>query len=219
MLVKMVLVILYVFLGPTVAICAGPILFLRALRDFRLRRLIQSTPRSNIASMAMGLVEIEAEIVPTTGPLAPLPNISPGSPFFVSDDTGIALVLPKGAEFRALDGINDPERILVEGERVFVLGTVVTRSIARDVSHDAELAATGTDDGRERRVRELHSQAVATISQGDSEVFIISQQSERDVANRLTWASWAKLIGGLGLALFGLHYWLLAFVLWGRLRL
>src|SRR5262249_50817472 len=108
----------------TLALGAGLWLFVRAFRDFRTRRLIENTPTARIRSMAMGLVEINGEVVQRSEHLAPFSgrpcaywqvdiatrgrnntwsivhrNAS-GSPFFVQDDTGLALVYPQGADCR-----------------------------------------------------------------------------------------------------------------------
>ncbi len=105
-----------------VATIAGPILFLRSFRELRKRRLMLDTPTARIRSMPMGLVEIHGEVEPRsvlTGPFSGHPcayweveiatrgrrggwqtvhrNAS-GHPFFVRDDTGIAMVYPHGSE-------------------------------------------------------------------------------------------------------------------------
>lgn len=123
----------------TLALCAGPILFLRGFRDLRTRRLIQDTPTARIRSMAMGRVEIHGRAVGRSSVGAPFSgrpcvfwqvdiavrrrngwtvvhrNAS-GHPFYVRDDTGLALVYPEGADCK-LDvraeeqclGVNLPE--------------------------------------------------------------------------------------------------------------
>lgn len=107
----------------TLALCAGPILFLRGFRDLRIRRMIQDTPTARIRSMAMGRVEIHGRAVGRSLVAAPFSgrpcvfwkvdiavrrrngwttvhrNAS-GHPFYVRDDTGIALVYPEGADCR-----------------------------------------------------------------------------------------------------------------------
>jgi hypothetical protein len=104
----------------TLALCAGPILFLRGFRDLRLRRLIQDTPTARIRSMAMGRVEIHgraAERSSTTAPFSNRPCVywqvdiavrrrngwttvhrnASRHPFYIRDETGLALVYPEGA--------------------------------------------------------------------------------------------------------------------------
>jgi len=94
------------------------------LRDLRIQRLIQNTPTARIRSMSMGLVEINGEAVPRselTAPFSGRPcaywqvdiatrsrrnswhvvhrNAS-GNPFFLRDETGVALVYPQDAKAR-----------------------------------------------------------------------------------------------------------------------
>ncbi len=251
----------------TVALACGLWLFLRAFRDLRTRRLIQNTPAAHIRSMAMGLVEINGEVVLRSEHEAPFSgrpcaywqvdistrgrnnawnivhHASSGSPFFVRDETGLALVYPQDADCRVRNqveetcvGIQLPEcytkymddrhlafrhvwelstlrfreRTLEEGQRVFILGAAVPRPQAMDVSQDAVLEATGTDGPHERRIRELQHEACAIVRRGESEkLFIISQESERDVAFTLGLRGWAEMVGGPLLTLAGLGCWLL----------
>lgn len=256
------------------ALGAGPWIFFRAFRDLRTRRLIENTPTARVRSMAMGLVEISGQVVPRSEHMAPFSgrpcaywevdiatrgrnnswsvvhkNAS-GSPFFLRDETGLALVYPKGADCRVRNqveetcvGINLPEsytqymddqrlafrhvwqlstlrfreRVLDEGERVFVLGTAVPRPQAMTVSQDEVLEATGTDGPHERRIRELQHEATGVVRLGESEkVFIISQQSEREMTFMLGMRGWAEMVGGPALTLFGLGYWLLYLANRGR---
>lgn len=250
----------------TLALGAGPWLFARAFRDLRTRRLIQNTPTARVRSMAMGLVEINGEVVQRSEHLAPFSGrpcaywqvevatrgrrntwttvhrAASGSPFFVQDDTGLALVYPKDADCRVIhqveevcSGINLPdcyaqyladrklmfqfvwrlstlrfrERVLEEGQRVYVLGTAMPRPQVLEVSQDAALEATGTDGPHERRIRQLQQQAAGVIRRGDNErVFIISQQSERELTLTLGLRAWAQMFAGPALTLFGLGYWL-----------
>jgi hypothetical protein len=108
----------------SVALGAGPVMFRRSFRDLRVRRLIQNTPTSRIRSMAMGLVEINGEAIPRSELTAPFSgracaywqvdiatrsrrnawhivhrNAS-GNPFFLRDETGLALVYPQDATAR-----------------------------------------------------------------------------------------------------------------------
>jgi hypothetical protein len=103
------------------ALGAGPVLFLRSFRDLRTQRLIQNTPTARLRSMPMGLVEVLGEAVPRSELAAPFSgrpcaywqvdiatrsrrnswtvvhrNAS-GHPFFLRDETGVALVYPKDA--------------------------------------------------------------------------------------------------------------------------
>jgi hypothetical protein len=118
---------LYAGLG----LIAGPILFAHGFRDFRLRRLMQNTPTSRIRSMPMGLVEVSGLVEPRSAVIAPFSgrdcvfweldiatrtrrsgwtvvhrNAS-GHPFFLRDDTGVALVYPKDATTRLRPGMQE----------------------------------------------------------------------------------------------------------------
>jgi hypothetical protein len=108
----------------TLALAAGPFLFLRGFRDLRVRRLIQNTPTARIRSMAMGRVEVNGVALGRSAVAAPFSGrpcvywqveiavrarnswstvhrATSGQPFFVQDDTGVAMVYPEGAECRA----------------------------------------------------------------------------------------------------------------------
>lgn len=105
------------------------------------------------------------------------------------------------------------ERILEDGQAAFVLGTAEPRSQAVDVSADDDvLAATGTDDAAAQRAQRLRAddQAVrAVIRRGEREpTFIISLDSERNVAFQLGLRAMGELIAGPVLTLMGLGYWL-----------
>ncbi len=115
----------------SLALGSGPLLLWRSLRDFRTRRLIQNTPTARIRSMPMGLVEVNGEAVPRSELSAPFSgrpcayweldisirgrrdsfrvvhrNAS-GHPFFLKDDTGMALVYPQGATVRLTCGVEE----------------------------------------------------------------------------------------------------------------
>jgi E3 ubiquitin ligase len=105
----------------TVALAAGPWLFYRGFRTMSTRRLIANTPTARIRSMAMGLVEVSGKVEPRSTAVAPFSgkpcaywevdiasqtrrgwtivhrNRS-GNPFFLRDETGVALVYPNGSE-------------------------------------------------------------------------------------------------------------------------
>jgi hypothetical protein len=105
----------------TAALVAGPWLFHRGFRTVRTRRLIANTPTARIRSMAMGLAEINGTVEPRstlTAPFSGKPcaywevDISSrgrrgwavvhrnhsGNPFFLRDQTGVALIYPHGSE-------------------------------------------------------------------------------------------------------------------------
>lgn len=114
-----------------IASVAGPVLFLRGFRDFRVRRLIQNTPTARIRSMPMGLVELSGSAEARSALAAPFSgrpcafwevdvstrtrrngwtvvhrNAS-GHPFYLRDDTGLALVYPHGATCRMNAGVEE----------------------------------------------------------------------------------------------------------------
>ena len=261
---------------------AGPALFARGFRDLRLKRLIQNTPTSRIRSMAMGLAEVNGVISCRSMVAAPFSGrtcacwsvdisihrkntwsvvhrATSGHPFFLSDETGVALVFPYGADCRIHFGVEEVcagvalpecyssylstlgpqrylwrlgtlrfrERVLEEGARVYVMGTASAPATALTVSvgeataeaEDEELAATGTDEWRARRVRSVDRQVAAVIRRGDSEkTFVISQESERDLTTGLGLKAFAKLVGGPVIGLLGLGYWLHALAAGAILR-
>jgi hypothetical protein len=109
----------------TAALLGGPVLFLRGFRVFRTCQLIRNTPTARIRSMAMGLVEVKGDVAPRSGVTAPfsgrpcaywevdiavrgkrrngwtvIHRNQSGQPFYLSDETGRALVFPHGAECR-----------------------------------------------------------------------------------------------------------------------
>lgn len=104
-----------------VALGAGSWFFWKGMRSMRIVRLIENTPTARIRSMAMGLVEVKGHVRPRSAVTAPFSgrpcaywevdvaikgrgrswtvvhrNAS-GQPFYLEDETGAALVFPKGA--------------------------------------------------------------------------------------------------------------------------
>ena len=118
---------------PLAALAAvgGPGLLLSGFRDFRLKRLIENTPTSRIRSMAMGLAEVNGVIEcrsMVTAPFSGRPcacwsvdvsvqgrknvwhvvhRATSGNPFFLRDETGVALVYPRGAECKVHFGVEE----------------------------------------------------------------------------------------------------------------
>jgi len=241
-------------------IVVGGVLFYRGFRDLALKRLLDNTPTARVRSMAMGLVEVNGKVEGRSRVTAPFSGRecvywqvevatrgrrntwntvhrnSSGQPFFLRDDTGVAMVYPKGADCRVNFGVEETcmglalpdcystylnehcnassmvwrlstlrfrERILEDHQQVFVLGSAMPRPMSHTVSEGEEMAATGTDGPWVRRVRDESNQVVALIRQGvNQKAFIISQQSERDMAGTLGMLGWAKFIGGPLLAVF-----------------
>ena len=114
----------------TVGLAAGPVLSWRGFHALHERQLIANTPTSRIRSMAMGLVEISGEVEPRSTVTAPFSGKScaywqveiaarsrngwrtihhnqSGNPFFLSDETGVALVYPHGSECRLQYGTEE----------------------------------------------------------------------------------------------------------------
>lgn len=107
----------------TLALLGGVYLFFVGFRDLRRLQLIEDTPTARIRSMAMGLVEVNGVIEARSNVFAPfsgracaywqveiavrngrrnswstIHRNASGQPFYLRDDTGVALVYPHGAE-------------------------------------------------------------------------------------------------------------------------
>lgn len=107
----------------TLGLLTGVWLFFTGFHDLTRLRLIENTPTARIRSMAMGLVEVNGTIESRSTVIAPfsgrpcaywqveiavrngrrhswstIHRNASGQPFFLRDDTGVALVYPKGAE-------------------------------------------------------------------------------------------------------------------------
>jgi len=114
------------------ALGSGPIVFRRGFRHLRTCRLIQNTPTARIRSMPMGLVEINGKVMPRSTVVAPFSgqpcaywevDVSvrgrrrgswavvhrnqSGHPFYLEDETGLALVYPHGANCRVRFGTEE----------------------------------------------------------------------------------------------------------------
>lgn len=113
-----------------VAVVAGPVMFASGFSAWRRRRLIADTPTSKIRSMAMGLVEVSGAAIPRSSVEAPfsgkscvywkvdvstrsrdgwtvIHRESSSQPFYLRDETGIALVYPQGADCRLDGGVEE----------------------------------------------------------------------------------------------------------------
>ena len=252
----------------TAGLVCGPWMFWRGFRELRIQRLIRNTPTARIRSMAMGLVEVTGTVESRSTVSAPFSgkpcaywqveidsrsrrgwtrvhrNAS-GHPFYLRDETGLALVYPGGAEVRMegrgaedeYPGLNLPpcyadymrdhsslaltltrvgwlrfrERLLEEGDAIYVLGSAMPRARVVTVSEGEALEATGTD-GPTRRLRTLDAEVAAVIRRGEQErTFIISEQSELSLAAGFGWKAWAMIVGGPLATVAGLAYWLMVF--------
>ncbi len=108
------------------------------------------------------------------------------------------------------------ERILEDGQQIFVLGTATPPAQVVDVSLGADLEATGTD-GASRPARSAPGEPASVVRRGDRErVFIISQESERDLVFDLGLSAWGQMIAGPTLTMAGLGYWLYVLSQHGR---
>lgn len=117
----------------TLGLVSGPVWFARGLRRLRTQRLVRDTPTARIRSMPMGLVELHGQAIPRSELAAPFSGrpcaywevdvatraknswhvvqreVS-GHPFYLRDETGLALVYPDGADVRV--GFQLEERCL-----------------------------------------------------------------------------------------------------------
>jgi hypothetical protein len=107
----------------TMALASGLTSFARSFRELRTRRLIQNTSTARIRSMPMGLVELCGQAEPRSELAAPFSGRpcaywevdvatrsksswhvvhreASGNPFYLRDETGLALVYPAGATVR-----------------------------------------------------------------------------------------------------------------------
>lgn len=248
------------------ALLTGPPMFWGGFRDLRTKQLIDNTPTARIRSMAMGLVEVNGAIEARSLAHAPFSGRpcaywqveiatragrrggwrtvhtdSSGQPFFLRDETGVAMVYPRGATCRVHHAIEEEclgltlpepyagyladknlpgrfvwrlstmrfrERVLEEGQKVYVLGTAVPKARAHVVSEDQTAAATGTDGAPwTRRLRDATDESVAVLRRGDHyPIFVISQTPERQLTFQLGITGAAKLAGGPILTLGGLAF-------------
>jgi hypothetical protein len=240
-------------------------MYYRGFRTLRTRRLIANTPTARIRSMAIGLVEINGRVEPRSALAAPFSGKpcaywevdiamqqrrgwsivhrnQSGNPFYLSDETGVALVYPHGSDCKTRFGTEEHcqglmlpacyaeymnahtstlgrlarignlrfrERILEAGQRVYVLGTAMSRSQSRVVAEYEPMQATGTDDAVATRLHTLDREVVALVRRGEHEPsFIISQESEKGLMLSLGARALVQLAAGPVLTLCGLGYWL-----------
>lgn len=122
-------------LGSLAAIGSGTLAFVHGFHALRVRRLIRDTPTTRLRSLAMGMVELAGKVQARSRVTAPFsgrvcawwevelqtPRGSnrgvrdwhtvhrerSGSPFYLSDETGTALVYPQDADLRAGDVITE----------------------------------------------------------------------------------------------------------------
>lgn len=121
------------------AALGGPWLFHKGFRALRVQQLIRNTPTARVRSMAMGIVEVNGTIVNrsrVTAPFSGRPcawweidiqtqstrsrsgqrtwhtvhHDASGHPFFLRDETGVALVYPQGADCRVPYDVSEDTR-------------------------------------------------------------------------------------------------------------
>jgi hypothetical protein len=103
------------------------------------------------------------------------------------------------------------ERVLEEGQRLFVLGTATPRSQERVIAEGELLQATGTEDAAPSRLQSIDHEVVAVVRRGENEsTFILSQESEKGLLLDLGGRAMLQLAAGPALTLLGLGYWLLS---------
>lgn len=114
--------------------------------------------------------------------------------------------------FGRLSTLRFRERVLEEGQHVYVLGTAMPRAQEVVISEGETLAATGTDGPgalHQRQLRERDASVRGVIRQGDRErTFILSQDSERDITFGLAIHSTLLLVLGPLATVAGLWVWL-----------
>jgi hypothetical protein len=188
----------------TLALGVGPVLFVRSFRDLRTRRLIQNTPSARIRSMPMGLVEVQGEVLPRselTAPFSARPcaywqvdiatrtrrngwsivhrNAS-GHPFYLRDETGLALVYPQGAavhlNFQVEEeclGLSLPDCYAdylreqhVAGSALWRMGSLRFRERLLEASQRVYLLGTATPHARSVSISTDDDQLEATGTDG-----------------------------------------------------
>jgi hypothetical protein len=167
-----------------------------------------------------------------------------GHPFFLQDDSGVALVYPQGADVRTpwsadeqTNGFGVPdmymdymkeknlhmralwavgpmrfrERVLEEGQAMYVIGRAHPKAMAQSVSDDeVSMAATGTDGRGVSAVRTLDQRTNGVIRKADGDaLFVISGQSEKQMASEFGLKAFAALVGGPLLTLGGAWFLML----------
>jgi hypothetical protein len=203
--------------------------------------LIESIPTSTIRSLALGLVEISGQGQPEerllSSPFSGLPcvfysyaveehvgsgrhaqweTLAKGTseqPFFVSDTTGRALVIPLGAELILPDertyrnnwlgelppttiaGLN---RLGISTERW--MGSKTLRCREAFILPEERVYVLGTAYEHFGAKGHVENAARLYIGSSRDHEFIISDRSEKDVLSHLQWQVWVYGAGGLALA-------------------
>lgn len=245
----------------------GPVLCWFGFRQMRIRQLIEHTPTARIRSMAMGFVELNGRVECRSRVTAPFSgqqvaywevqvqtlrtskrgqrswntvhSARSGSPFYLRDETGVAMVFPEGADVRTSMGVEEEtgglgvpsmymdymqqaglgmrvlwamgpmrfrERVLAEGQVVYVLGRAHPKPMAHTISEPEEdvLEATGTDAWSARRLGSVDSQVQGVVRRSSSDAcYLISPQSEKSMSAEYAIKAFGGLIGGPLATVFG----------------
>ena len=153
-------------------------------------------------------------------------------PFCLDDSTGQILVLPQGAEFvmppdfTYTTGLGRPipENIMSFMEQNHVqfkalFGTYSMRFNEWYIKHDEEVFVVGTAQKR-TTVKDANpgdDQTDVIIAKGESaEIFIISDESQKQVVSTFSWQAFWGIWGGAALSLALLAYLLFRFGVWAR---
>jgi len=164
-------------MGIGIALClGGPWAFFQGFRALRIRQLIRNTPTARVRSMAIGLVEVNGVAVPRSRVAAPFSGrpcvwwgveiqtlasksrsgtrswntvhkASSGHPFYLKDETGVALVYPEGADCKV--GFDVAEETHGFGVPQMYMDFMESRNL-----HMRHVWAVGSMRFRERRIEE-----------------------------------------------------------------
>jgi LemA protein len=107
--------------------------------------------------------------------------------------------------FWRLSTLRFRERVLEEGQRLYVLGTAWPGSSSHRISHSDAVDEAPVPGSAEARIRDLDARSVAVVRRGERErTFILSQDSERELVLGLGFRAFGSLLAGPALTLFGL---------------
>ena len=230
-----------------VSAIVGPAFFMRGFRDLRLKRLIENTPTSRIRSVAMGLAEVNGVVGCRSMVTAPFSGRScafwhvdisvqgrkhqwsivhratSGHPFFLRDETGVALVFPFGADcrvnFPAEDvcaGIALPEcyssYLKTLGARQYLWRTGTLRFRERVLEEGSRVYVMGTATPPAMALTVSEGEAMAAtgtdewratrVRGGDQQVSAVFRRGDNEKTFVISQDSERVLTTGLGLTAF-----------------
>jgi hypothetical protein len=184
-------------LGFGAALAAGgPWLFAQGFKALRIQALIRNTPTARVRSMAIGLVEVTGTVLPRSRTVAPFSgrpcvwwgveiqtlasksksgtrswntvhSADSGRPFYLRDETGVALVYPQGAECKV--GFDVVEETGGLGVPQMYTDFMESRGLAM-----RHLWSVGPMRFRERRLEEGHA------------VYVLGRANPRSVARAVS---------------------------------